>query len=240
MRAWRFSSAAVRGPPADERARASRDTPRGRGRSGSRRSRMPSREASSRASRRLPARGVGPRHRDAENAVRPESLGGQRRRDGRVDAAGEAEHGASGSRTWPRSRQAPARARDAVPERRRSRAPAMGPRPPGTSIVQKSSSNRRARADQAASRVEGGRRSVEDEAVVAADEIAVRRAGLPVPPGDPLHHAPAQAVLSQGPGRGGDVDVEVEPERRSSATGSVSIERPPPERLVVPDVLADR
>ena len=155
-------------------------------------------------------RGVRARHRDADDPVGAERLDRERRRDRRVDAAREPEHGARESRTSRRSRRAPGRAPGA-PGERPARVGASGAAPPGRSTVQKSSAKgARGRRGGPARRTRGA--AVEDEAVVAADEVAgdERHAGSPR---DPRMKRSRRRSLPSVSGRRGDVDVQVEPER---------------------------
>src|SRR5262249_1132848 len=92
---------------------------------------------------------------------------------------------------------------------------------------------------EASPRVEGRRAAVEDETVVAAGQVAADERD-PRRPRAPSHQALAQPGLPLRPRRGRDVDVEVEPARADVAHRIGRIERVLPERLVVPDVFADR
>ena len=134
--------------------------------------RMPRRSARSSRVAQAALRGVRAGHGDAEDALGAERLGRERRRDGRVDAAREAEDGAREAAlarvVGEREDERAAQARD-----RRLRAAATGPRPPGQVDRPEVLLEAPAGADEAAARVEGGRGAVEDEAVVAADEVAV-------------------------------------------------------------------
>ena len=235
MRAWRFSSGGDGRRQAAERAER-RAVRLEHGADGD----LGERDAQTRGElARVPQAslgGVRPGHRDAEDLVRPERLDREGRRDRGVDAARQAENG----RLEPALARVVGEREDEGPPQSLHRGKLRRGRPAAARHVDRPEIlfEPARRADQSAARVEGGRRAVEDEVVVAADEVAVHERHARAA-GDALHHAPPQAVLPEGPGRGGDVDVEVEPERAQLRHRIGVVERPLPEGLVVPDVLAD-
>ena len=239
MRAWRFSSVGD-GPPVPKSGaerlavgvedRADRDH---------RRSGCRGAAASVARVAQAALRRVGPRHRHAEDAVaarapRPRASPSPPSRCRPRDRGRR-----SRSRTCGRSPRGRGRARAAVPGTRgelgRGRAAAA----------------RRRRSSRSPPR-NGGRRRPGGRCASKAVEAPSKTrsslpptrlqctSGTPRAPGDPLHHAAAQAVLAERVGRGRDVDV-----RGRARSGELGhrigvVEGPLPERLVVPDVLADR
>ena len=236
MRAWRFSSGGRRSARADERTeglvvggedRADRDFF----------------EADAEAPGELAGvakaalRRIGARHGHAQDLARPEGFDRERRDHRGVDPARKTEDGApesalAGVVREGEDERAPQSGNGGELGRGRAAAPGDLDRP---EVFLETAGG----ADQPALRVEGRRGAVEDQAVVSADEVAVHE-GNPRAPGDPLHHAATQAILAERVGRRRDVDVEVEAERRELGHRIGVVERPPPECLVVPDVLADR
>ncbi len=196
------------------------------------------------------ARAVARRHRDAEDRVRPERLGGDAGGEGGVDAARE-----------PHDRRAEAALADVVlhpeDERRehlvrerrpaRPRAAAGGRRRRGRAPARRRRSGRRRRAPpRTAAPARGSRPSgadehrapVEHERVVAAHLVHVGDRH-PVAPRARREHPLAQRGLVDRVRRRGDVH-----DHRRAGLGELAdrvarVARPIPEPLVVPDVLAD-